>query len=112
MTNEEYTDIVAKNIRRLLQEHEKTFIDLARDLKINKSTISSWVNGHRTPKMDKIDLLCKYFRCDREDIMEPYPEIAKARLSLEERLVINAYRNAPTHIQNAIKTMLKVGKDK
>ncbi len=112
MTNQEYAKITSKNLKRIAYEHQKSQADIAKDLGINKGTVSSWMTGARVPRMDKIDLLCKYFRCDREDIMEPYPEIAKARLSLEERLVINAYRNAPTHIQNAIKTMLKVGEDK
>ena len=72
MNNEEYAKLVASNLRRVALEADKTPADMARDLKINKSTISSWMNGHRTPKMDKIDLLCKYFGCTRDDLMLPY----------------------------------------
>lgn len=109
MTNEEYASVVSRNIRRLAAKKNVSYIDMARDLKINKSTISSWINGHRTPKMDKIDILCKYFNCERDDLIFPFPELEKFRLSSEERLIVEAYRNAPDHIQFAIKTMLKVG---
>lgn len=71
MTKEEYRKIVAANLRRIMYDREKTQADLSRDLKINKSTVSSWMNGTRTPKMDKIDLLCEYLSCTREDLMEP-----------------------------------------
>jgi transcriptional regulator with XRE-family HTH domain len=71
MTKEEYAKVVAANMRRIMYDREKTQADLARDLHLNKSTVSSWMNGTRTPKIDKIDLLCEYLSCTREDLMEP-----------------------------------------
>ena len=71
INEQEYNRIVAKNLKRILYESGKTQTDLSQDLNIPKSTISGWMNGKRTPKMDKIDLLCKYFGCSRSDIMEP-----------------------------------------
>lgn len=107
MTNQEYAKITSKNLKRIAYEHQKSQADIAKDLGINKGTVSSWMTGARVPRMDKIDLLCKYFNCKREDLMEP--ETSNNRLSLEEHQVIEAYRKAPSHIQEAIKTMLKVG---
>ena len=72
MSTEEYAKLVATNLKRLAYESDKTPSEIAHDLNMNKSTLSSWMNGHRVPKMDKIDMLCKYFGCTREDIMEPY----------------------------------------
>lgn len=74
MTNEEYAMIVAKNLKRIFFEHDRSQADVARDLNISKQTLSSWMTGKRTPKMSKIDLLCHYFNCTREDIMEPHDE--------------------------------------
>lgn len=71
MTKDEYSKVVAANLRRIMYDREKTQADLARDLHLNKSTVSSWMNGTRTPKMDKIDLLCSYLSCNRSDLMEP-----------------------------------------
>ncbi len=72
MTNEEYSQLVATNLKRLSYERGKTQQDIAKALGVARSTVTCWFNGIRTPKMDSIDALCKYFGCDREDIMKPY----------------------------------------
>lgn len=77
MTTEEYAKLVSKNLKRLAYESDKSPAEIAKALGINKSTLSSWMNGHRIPKMDKIDMLCSYFGCDREDIMEVYDPYRK-----------------------------------
>ena len=71
MNTEEYGRIIAKNLKRLAYENRKSQVEIARDLGINKSTLSGWMNGTRVPKMSKIDMLCTYFGCERSDIMEP-----------------------------------------
>ncbi|MGN8818592.1 helix-turn-helix transcriptional regulator [Oribacterium sp. HCP28S3_H8] len=70
MSDLEYGKIISKNLKRIFYEHQKTQADVAKDLHISKATISSWVNGTRVPRMDKIDLLCHYFNVTRQDIME------------------------------------------
>lgn len=72
MNEQEYAQIVAKNLRRVAYEANKTQVEIARDLGLNKATVSSWMNGTRTPKMPKIDMLCNYFGVKRSDIMEPH----------------------------------------
>lgn len=67
-----YGRIIAKNLRRLLIERDKTQADLVRDLKLNKGTVSSWCNGTRIPRMDKVDMLCKYLNCTRSDLLEEH----------------------------------------
>lgn len=73
MLNEkEYSAIIARNLRSIMYERGVTQAKMASDLKITKSTISSWMNGARTPRMQKIDLLCHYLNCTRSDLMEPH----------------------------------------
>lgn len=79
MTEQEYAKTIAKNIRRIMFERGKSQADVSKDLNISKATLSSWMNGTRSPRMSKIDLLCKYFNCTRADIMEPEkPNTVKA----------------------------------
>ena len=73
MGENEYAKIIAKNLKKIMYECGKTQADVAKDLKINKATISSWMNGTRIPRMDKIDLLCHYFNVKRSDLMEEAP---------------------------------------
>ena len=67
-----YGRIIAKNLKRLLIERDKTQADLCHDLNLNKGTVSSWCNGTRIPRMNKIDLLCRYLNCTRSDLMEEH----------------------------------------
>ncbi len=70
MGTQEYGKIIGKNLRRIASDANKTQADISRDLRINKATISSWMNGTRVPRMDKVDLLAHYFNVSRQDIME------------------------------------------
>lgn len=70
MPEREYARLIAKNLKRIAYESGKTQSDIAKDLRISKQTVSSWFRGERTPRMEKIDLLCHYFNCRRSDIME------------------------------------------
>lgn len=49
-----YRNIFSKNLRRIMEATEKTQIDLINDLGLNKSSISTWCNGTRLPRMDKV----------------------------------------------------------
>ena len=70
MGTQEYGKIIGKNLRRIASDVNKTQADISRDLRINKATISSWMNGTRVPRMDKVELLAHYFNVSRQDIME------------------------------------------
>lgn len=70
MSEQEYAKIISKNLRRIVYESNKTQAEVARALHINKSTLSSWMNGTRIPRMKNIDMLCHYFNVSRADIME------------------------------------------
>lgn len=109
MTNEEYGRIISKNLKRIAYDHGKTQTEIAKDLGIKRVTISSWMNGTRIPKMDKIDILCNYFNVPRSAIMEehssdeeqPYylnEETAKIAQEVydnpDARLLLDASRNA------------------
>lgn len=72
MDNKEYGMIIAKNLRRIMYDAGKTQADVARDLKISKATLSSWMNGTRIPRMPNIDMLCHYFNVSRTEIMEEH----------------------------------------
>lgn len=65
-----YKKIFSKNLRYYMNLNNKTQIDLINDLKINKSAISTWCNGTRLPRMDKVDMLAKYFGINCSDLIE------------------------------------------
>lgn len=65
----ELAKTIGRNITKRLIEKYKTQQDMCNDLGWKKGTVSAWVNGTRMPKMDKIDIMCKYFGCERDDLL-------------------------------------------
>lgn len=60
---------IGRAITNLLIEHDKTQKDLAQAIGVSKATVSSWTNGTRIPRMDKINAMVSYFGCKKSDIL-------------------------------------------
>lgn len=68
--NSDYKKVFAKNLNNLLARNKKTQADLVADLKLNKSTVSTWANGTKMPRMNKIEQLANYFGVEKSDLIE------------------------------------------
>lgn len=75
----ELAKTIGRNITKRLIEKDKTQQDMCNDLGWKKGTVSAWVNGTRMPKMDKIDIMCKYFGCERDDLLFDAREVKMMR---------------------------------
>lgn len=65
----EFYRIFANNLRRIMHERDKTQADMARDLHVGKSRVSSWMNGQHIPRPEMVDKICSYLNCTRSDLM-------------------------------------------
>lgn len=45
-------------------------IDLAKALSLNKSTITLYLNGHRMPTYEILEMLKNYFECSYDDLLK------------------------------------------
>lgn len=70
MSDDQYKKIFSENLRYYMMLNGKNQIDLINDLGFNKSAVSTWCNGTRLPRMDKVDTLAKYFDIKRSDLIE------------------------------------------
>lgn len=70
MSEDQFKRIFSKNLRYYMSVNNKEQIDLINDLGFNKSAVSTWCNGTRLPRMDKVDALAKYFGISRSDLIE------------------------------------------
>jgi transcriptional regulator with XRE-family HTH domain len=73
MPEESYKKIFAKNLNYYMKLNDKTQSDLINDLNFNKSAVSTWCNGTRLPRMDKVESLAQYFNINRSDLIEEKP---------------------------------------
>ncbi len=68
--DEKYKKIFSKNLNYYMNLKGKTQTDIINDLDINKSAISSWCNGSRLPRMNKVELLANYLNISVSDLLE------------------------------------------
>lgn len=109
MSDEYYKKIFSENLKYYMRKKGVAQIDIVIDLNFDKSAVSTWVNGTRLPRMDKVDALAKYFGVKRSDLIEEHsPEPAAIVLSDVEKRIIEAYRNADPVTQANILKLLDV----
>lgn len=70
MPEEIYKKIFSKNLNYYMHITGKNQTDIVNDLGFNKSAVSTWCNGTRLPRMDKVEALAKYFGINRSDLIE------------------------------------------
>lgn len=78
MENKDYSKVIAKNLKKLAYKRGKTQADMAKDLGVNNQTISTWMNGQHVPRIDKIEVLCRYFGVSKEELLEDEHDIYHA----------------------------------
>lgn len=84
MSDDAYKKIFSKNLNHFMELNGKTQTDLINDLGFNKSAVSTWCNGTRLPRMDKVETLAKYFGVNRSDLIEDKSEKANNYYYLNE----------------------------
>lgn len=70
LSDDKYKKIFSKNLNYYMDLKGKTQSDIINDLDINKSAISSWCNGTRLPRMNKVELLADYLNINVSDLIE------------------------------------------
>lgn len=129
MSEDQYKAIFSKNLKYYMYINGKTQIDLINDLGFNKSAVSTWCNGTRLPRMDKVEQLARYFGINRSDLIEDKnksesqeeayytnPETAKIAQEIYENkdlsLLFDAAKDAAPEDLQTVHTMLMALKKK
>lgn len=98
MTEMQYNELFAKNLRYFLEKYDMTQADLAKRLNVGTTTVYSWVHAMKTPRMSKVDALCNIFNCTRSDLMteQPYKNMDTASDNMESapRRLLHEPRNS------------------
>ena len=62
--------IMSSNLKTYMDINKKSRNDICKDLGFSYSTFADWVNGNVYPRIDKIEILAKYFGVDKSDLIE------------------------------------------
>ncbi len=113
LIDDDYKKIFSKNLKYYMELNGKTQIDIINDLGINKSAISTWYNGTRLPRMDKVNMLANYFHISRSDLIEERkptdekrPDYSSTSTPEEFATIIKPYRKLDGAGQDAVKHTL------
>ena len=71
MSTYETKQIFSENLCRLLSQSGKSQLDLALQLGVAPSSVSSWCNGEKMPRMDKVERMAQYFNVPVASLIEP-----------------------------------------
>lgn len=66
----ENKNIFASNLQKYMDLNKVTRRDLSDALGVSYYTITSWVNGSKYPRMDKVEMLADYFGILKSDLIE------------------------------------------
>lgn len=96
--------VMAKNILRYMNERNVTATDICKTLGFKQNTFSDWVNAKTYPRIDKIELMARYFQISKADLVEEPEDTPQAqeirksyltntfKLSEDEKQLIEAFR--------------------
>lgn len=65
--------IFAANLRRLMEQRGERQVDIAKLLSVSKSTVSAYLSGEQTPRMDKIEALSRHYGVPISGLIEDSP---------------------------------------
>ena len=69
MRNKSFNDVFSKNLRRYFEQSGMTQAEFAKKLGVGTTSIYNWLSGVKTPRMDKVDAMCKLLGVHREDLI-------------------------------------------
>lgn len=73
----ENKNIFASNLQKYMNLNKVTRRDLSNALDVSYYTVTSWVNGSKYPRMDKVEMLADYFGILKSDLIEEKQEEEK-----------------------------------
>ena len=73
----ENKNVFAENLQYYMSEKNVSRKELSEALDTSYFTVTSWVNGKKYPRMDKVELLAEYFGILKSDLIEERQEQEK-----------------------------------
>lgn len=116
MSNIGNKEVLSKNLKWYLELKGATQKDLAQYLGVNPSSVNDWIKGKKYPRIDKIEMIARYFGILKSDLIEdkginktlPQPQT----LTEGEELLLDLFRRVPESEQQMVLDMIRVALNK
>ena len=93
--------IMSENIKRHLSQRGLNVKDFSIEMDFKYTTVLDWVNAKTYPRIDKIELMARYFGVDKSDLVEEYNPI-KEKQSATKQILDNVFSKLETNRQDKV----------
>lgn len=69
MSEADFNKVFSRRLNYYLDKYGMTQLELSKKLNVGTTSVSNWCRGEKTPRMDKVDAMCRIFNCKRSDLM-------------------------------------------
>ena len=104
-------EVFARNLRFYLNNSGKTQKEVALAIGVTPASFNEWLNGRKYPRIDKIELLARYFGVLKSDLIEDkgtnksLPQVQT--LTEGEALLLELFRQIPEDAQKMYLEVLR-----
>ena len=104
-------EVFSKNLRFYLETTEKTQKEVATAIGVTPPSLNEWLKGRKYPRIDKIEMLARYFGILKSDLIEEkginktLPQVQT--LTEGEAMLLELFRQIPIEQQ---KVFLEMGR--
>ena len=70
MTKEWSKRVLARNLKKYMQESGKSQKEMAEVVGVSAPTFNEWINAKKYPRIDKIQIMADYFGIKKSDLIE------------------------------------------
>lgn len=101
-------EVFSENLKKYMQLKGVTQKELMEEFNLPSATISSWVNGKRMPRMDKIQLLAGYLGVSKADLIESTDTVFTTKnIPMPKPEVFNMFSGSDKVLYDILDEMLK-----
>ena len=88
----ENKEVMAKNIKNNMAKMGVNATEVCKALDIKQNTFSDWIHAKTYPRIDKIELMARYFGITKAELVEDQSSVDQIVLSSDEKLIIKIMR--------------------
>lgn len=112
MSNIGNKETFAKNLSYYLMELGKTQKEVAEAIGVTPTSLNEWMKGKKYPRIDKIEMLAKYFGILKSDLIEDKGENKNLpqseTLTEGENMLLELFRQVPENKQKMVLDMIRI----
>lgn len=100
-------EVFSKNLRFYLNKTDKTQKDVALAIGVTPASLNEWLKGKKYPRIDKIEMLARYFGILKSDLIEEKTLPRVQTLNEGEMMLLELFRQIPEDAQKMYLEVLR-----